>query len=807
MAIIKPSERYTTHKIGSSSDPTKPIGADDLVIVESVNDSAYPNADDRVRVAKQKDIIEDYFGTIHIYGRNKFNPALNTTLYDRYININNGAFASGLSGRILGYVPVVVGRTYILWLNPKEGKGTPPAWYSTAGLKFYAYNGSTYSMLGGGGAGGHNVNTWSGGEVPNVVALDSGRTLKIQIPTGCTHISCWISDPGETDNPQTSYYESMADFNSNVMLEEYEDYASAAKSTFVAYSAPVIKLLPDKIDMGDMVSTVVNDALADFEADTDNYGDLSITGDKIAEGTIPASKLSAGIQKGKVYAYNDGSHCYIRSAFNTQYDALIKLSMTHVTGIGYTAEYLIPKSNAEADFTTGLVTMKGSGDDDYPNNINQGYIGGNHGLAWVYKLTKTAHGFTYSDIGTVWLDERTPSPNEYAIVSILDENNIVVVGKDESVTDIWSLQQAITGDTLTESGGALRTFTGWTSTSVQFKKDATQVPHISTPIKKLLVNGNTEMQTGVGYYCDFIDLIFEYCILHPGRIRQYAVDNVGTFTTNITQAEADANIDRHSNQKQLFRCSNYGAMLVDYQIEFYMQTKIGYIGFVQASGIGDSDGSKIYAPRAAVDDTKSVDCRIRAYSKPFDSWEPTAAAMIDPNKWTDRVIQLKYNTSTGALEYGWVMGYIEDYALAKQAAREINTTSVWYISSGSTKKNYPRLISDKTVPAGTIIHAISYRQPVHPELWSAKATAVYFHEVAGYLYVYMDYHQSLIGSSSVVRDVVTLPSKYAGLTFTLHDKTDNIEVLIEDYIPSGGIALDIDCTSEVYGYCILKVKL
>lgn len=807
MAIIKPSERYTTHKIGSSSDPTKPVGLDDLVIVESADTEKYPDKDDRVRVAKQRDIVEDYFGTVQIYGRNKFNPALNTTLYNRYIK-PNGDFANGLSGRILGYVPVVAGRTYILWLNPKEGKGTPPAWYNNATgyLKFYAYNGSTYAMMGGSGAGGSNVNTWSGGEVPNVVSLDSGRTYKIQIPTGCTHISCWIADAGETDNPQTSYYESMADFNSNVMLEEYEDYASAAKSTFVAYSAPVNKLLPDKIDMGDMVSTVVNEAMADFEADTDNYGDLSITGDKIAEGTIPASKLSAGIQKGKVYAYNDGSFCYIRSAFNTQYDALIKLRMTHVTGIGYTAEYLIPKSNAEADFTTGLVTMKGSGDDNYPNNVNQGYIGGNHGLAWVYKLTKTAHGFTYSDIGTVWLDERTPSPYEYAIVSILDENNIVVVGKDESLTDIWSLQQAITGATLTESGGALRTFTGWTSTSVQFNKDATQVPHVSTPIKKLLVNGNTEMQTGVGYYCDFIDLISEYCILHPGRMRQYAVDNVGTFTTNITQAEADANIDRHSNQKQLFRCSNYGAMLVDYLIEFYMQTDIGYIGFVQASGIGDSDGSKIYAPRAAVDDTKSVDCRIRAYSEPFASWDPTAAAMIDPNKWTDRVIQLKYNTSTGALEYGWVLGYIEDYALAKQATRETNTTgAVWSIYS--SKKIYPRLISNKTVPAGTIIHAISYRQPVHPELWSAKATAVYFHEVAGYLYVYMDYHQSLIGSSSVVRDVVALPSKYAGLTFTLYDKTDNIEVLIEDYIPSGGIALDIDCTSEVYGYCILKVKL
>ena len=59
MAIIKPSERYTTHKIGSSSDPTKPVGKDDYVIVESADSDKYPNGDDRVRVAKSVDIIRD----------------------------------------------------------------------------------------------------------------------------------------------------------------------------------------------------------------------------------------------------------------------------------------------------------------------------------------------------------------------------------------------------------------------------------------------------------------------------------------------------------------------------------------------------------------------------------------------------------------------------------------------------------------------------------------------------------------------------------------------------------------------------
>jgi len=59
MAIIKPSERFSTHKIGSSSDPTKPIGKNDLVIIESVDETAYPNADDRVRVGMAEDLLID----------------------------------------------------------------------------------------------------------------------------------------------------------------------------------------------------------------------------------------------------------------------------------------------------------------------------------------------------------------------------------------------------------------------------------------------------------------------------------------------------------------------------------------------------------------------------------------------------------------------------------------------------------------------------------------------------------------------------------------------------------------------------
>ena len=106
MAIIKPSTRYTTHKIGSSSDPTKPIGLHDLVIVESVDDSAYPDADDRVRVAEQKDIIEDYFGTIK--SKNLFNPEAATI--GKYIN-SSGELVDGAAYAVSDFIPVAAGQS------------------------------------------------------------------------------------------------------------------------------------------------------------------------------------------------------------------------------------------------------------------------------------------------------------------------------------------------------------------------------------------------------------------------------------------------------------------------------------------------------------------------------------------------------------------------------------------------------------------------------------------------------------------------------------------------------------------------
>ena len=122
-------------------------------------------------------------------------------------------------------------------------------------------------------------------------------------------------------------------------------------------------------------------------------------------------------------------------------------------------------------------------------SMNQGYIGGNHGLAWIYKLTKENHGFDFGDIGTVWSDSTTPTAKEFAIVSIIDSDNIVVAGKDTSTTDEWNLQQTIVGTTLTEIGGSSRTFTGWTSTGVYFSSNQALFPHVSTPKVKILIDG------------------------------------------------------------------------------------------------------------------------------------------------------------------------------------------------------------------------------------------------------------------------------------------------------------------------------
>lgn len=59
ITLIKPSDRYVTHKIGSSDSPTNPIKADDLVIIESVDETLYPLPGDRLRVGRADDLVAD----------------------------------------------------------------------------------------------------------------------------------------------------------------------------------------------------------------------------------------------------------------------------------------------------------------------------------------------------------------------------------------------------------------------------------------------------------------------------------------------------------------------------------------------------------------------------------------------------------------------------------------------------------------------------------------------------------------------------------------------------------------------------
>jgi len=133
MANKKPSERYVTHKIGSSSDALRPIAEGDLIVVQDVSEET---ADDQVRVATQRDLIEDYMG----YGthQNLFDPTTGVGYVEagKYINTSGGT-SSSASYTASGYVPVTAGKTYYI-------KNVPNA----AAVCYAFYNGSKVFVAG-----------------------------------------------------------------------------------------------------------------------------------------------------------------------------------------------------------------------------------------------------------------------------------------------------------------------------------------------------------------------------------------------------------------------------------------------------------------------------------------------------------------------------------------------------------------------------------------------------------------------------------------------------------------------------------
>ncbi len=533
----------------------------------------------------------------------------------------------------------------------------------------------------------------------------------------------------------------------------------------------------------------------------DKLGNNSIDGgEKLASESIDTDKLSLATRSGSgtlmLYRKSDG-YIYVRSRFNDIYDILLSFIENHHCGIGIYSEKLVPVSNIPTNVSTGTY-IKSSTDDDCPIKVNGGYIGGNHGLASGIKITKTAHGMTYADIGTEWEDSLN---RKFVIVSIIDANNFVMLSENYSATDVWAFYASVNGTTLSELNGAKRTFTGWTQASVQLNMLLGKVPALATPVRNILINGQVEAEIDVVAYCRYVDLIGEYEIVYPPAIYDFCLANAGTFTDNISQAQIDT-LTRWAKVTNRYRCGEYGSCVVDTSVELYMDTNVnGYIGMMQAAVLATTaiaGDIKIYAP-GVKSTVANINCNINSFGSLGTAWTPVAADMEDENAWIHRIIEFAYNGDNPVIAF--TMGYNIEYGNATQAQRVSKCNTCWEVQTN--RKQYPRLIDAKIglVDAGTVYYASHYRQIYDPKRFSDNASNVNMLEMNGALYVFMDYH------STVVRDRIVLPHQYSGNPMQIVESTDNVTIHTPDYLPAGGIIVSVDCSSEVYGYAILKIAL
>ena len=94
------------------------------------------------------------------------------------------------------------------------------------------------------------------------------------------------------------------------------------------------------------------------------------------------------------------------------------------------------------DLKDGSDTFKAVSDDITPISIGTvGYIGANHGYAWVYSCTITGHGLTIADIGKTSTDDT----NTWVLIQVTDANTIVVGCYD---ADAWFKLKRVAPTTL-----------------------------------------------------------------------------------------------------------------------------------------------------------------------------------------------------------------------------------------------------------------------------------------------------------------------------------------------------------------------
>ena len=185
-----------------------------------------------------------------------------------------------------------------------------------------------------------------------------------------------------------------------------------------------------------------------------------------------------------------------------------------------------------------------------------------------------------------------------------------------------------------------------------------------------------------------------------------------------------------------------------------------------------------------------------AIDSPYTAEKVATSSYFEvPTSPPDRCVDIIRNSA--GFKAGSIMAYLPIGVGIPN--RNTNVSSAWYLFT--TRKNYPYAI-DNILNVGGSVPLGTYKQGVVASKWVnlENETDRTFHtlfEHEGVVYLYVDYHQSVI-------DKITVPEAYKGKRVTVVEKSTNVNVLTD--IVTDSVRLSCIIGTPAYGYAVLKIQ-
>ncbi len=487
-----------------------------------------------------------------------------------------------------------------------------------------------------------------------------------------------------------------------------------------------------------------------------------------------------------------GYDIYIRTGFDSSHDLVQKVTLS--TGVSWTNDTVNVIGAKKAtkllatpvDAWNGGSYLQSSGDDSAPLQYNGTYIGANHGAFVVREVTAAGHGKAVQDVGSEWTDG---AGVKWYLLRVVDANKLWFVSQNNAVYPAWSFTTTITGGTLTHSSAAINTGAITVDSSV-----LTQLyPCLKNQIKKVLLDGLTEVVSDGLYRCTTVDIVNAYEITNPASVLAYVRSQVGSASQPSFLAAA---IETDVRRALTYSYAENGSCAIVDSVEFLNQVTMNYMGVTQANPLTYT-GKQLweYIPRVTpkVGAVKTWDFAMQEdISGTFEQLTIGSANWADQENPPDRMAQIV--KTAGVAEYGMMVGYSPLRALGIPAVRKTKVTEACFISA--IRKQYPKAINGGILPAGSYYEICAFRA-----YWSASAapdaTCFTWYRDGKNIIVVADFHKD------VTRSKLPLPARFTGMDVSVIDKTASLTLLGNGVLSSAGLLVSV---TGGYGYGVFKLS-